>query len=231
MSRFGRVLPAFALAILMAVVLAQGAQAQTAKKLNCNGCVKSKQLKNNGIKSKDIKDGQVKNADLANNAVTSAKIADGAVGAAKLGSDVTALGLSGIATVPAAAFVPDTADVDYQNFFGLYIGHNNLGDGFYCANAPVPLPDGAVVNKLEAVVLDDTNAGDLEITLVSYEGLDPFNTRVDMAFLATTGSPDEFETLSTTAITGATVDLAARFYSLMVCLPQSTILVGARVFY
>lgn len=74
-------------ACAIAAFPAQPATAQTAKKLNCKGCVKSKQLQNNGIKSTDIKNGQVKNADLGSNAVTSDKIADGAVGAADLGNN------------------------------------------------------------------------------------------------------------------------------------------------
>lgn len=67
------------------------AQAQTVEKLNCTGCVRSKQLRNNGIKSVDIRNGQVKNADLANDVVTSGKIADGAVTFDKLASDVKGL--------------------------------------------------------------------------------------------------------------------------------------------
>ena len=78
---------ALATACALAAFHAQPAAAQTAKKLNCNGCVKSKQLKNNGIKSTDIKNGQVKNDDLGNNAVTGGKIADGTVSNADLAND------------------------------------------------------------------------------------------------------------------------------------------------
>ena len=59
--------------------------AQTADKLDCKGCVKSKQLKNGGIKGKDIKagavdgskiaDGSVDNPDIAGDAVDSLKVA------------------------------------------------------------------------------------------------------------------------------------------------------------
>jgi hypothetical protein len=79
----------------MAAIFAQPVAAQTAKKLNCTGCVKSKQLQNNGIKSANIKNGQVKNADLGNNAVTGNKIADRAVNGAKVeDGSLTALNIA-----------------------------------------------------------------------------------------------------------------------------------------
>ena len=92
MFRYGTILSAFALAILGVAALAQPVEAQTAKKLKCNGCIKSKQLKNNAVKSTDIKDGEVKTTDLGNDVVTNSKIADGAVTAAKLASGALALG-------------------------------------------------------------------------------------------------------------------------------------------
>lgn len=63
-SIFIRSLTALVILCAMAALTAQPAAAQTAKKLQCKGCVKSKQLKNNGIRSKDIKDGQVGGADM-----------------------------------------------------------------------------------------------------------------------------------------------------------------------
>lgn len=82
-----KTLPALVIACAMAAFTTGPAAGQTAKKLKCSGCVKSKQIGNNQIKSKDIKDGQVGNADLAGNAVDSAKIVNGSVGNADLASN------------------------------------------------------------------------------------------------------------------------------------------------
>ena len=71
-----RTLPALAIAAAMALFIAQPATAQTAGNVKCNGCVNSRDVKNNGIKSKDIKDGQVRNADLGEEAVDGAKVQD-----------------------------------------------------------------------------------------------------------------------------------------------------------
>ena len=83
-----RTVSALALACSLSLacsLAAQPAAAQTAGSLACNGCVSSKDIRNNGIKSRDIKDGQVKSDDLASGSVTGSKIADGSVGAADLG--------------------------------------------------------------------------------------------------------------------------------------------------
>jgi len=53
-SGFVATLSALVIACAMAAFTAQPAAAQTAKKLKCNGCIKSKQIKNNGIKGIDI---------------------------------------------------------------------------------------------------------------------------------------------------------------------------------
>lgn len=58
-SIFTVLLPALVLAGALAANGPMPAAAQTAKKLNCKGCVKSKQLKNKGVTSKDIKNGAV----------------------------------------------------------------------------------------------------------------------------------------------------------------------------
>ena len=55
MTNLAKSLSMLVAAGLLAVIFGQPAVAQTAKKLKCNGCVKSKQLKNGGIKSKDMK--------------------------------------------------------------------------------------------------------------------------------------------------------------------------------
>lgn len=93
----GRVLAALVMACALAAFTVEPATAQTAKKLKCNGCVKTKHLKNGGVRNADlgnnsvngakIADGTVGTADLATNAVTSAKIANGTVGNADLAND------------------------------------------------------------------------------------------------------------------------------------------------
>lgn len=50
------VLSALVIAATMAAFSAQPATAQTAKKLKCNGCVKTKQVKNNSLQAKDLRD-------------------------------------------------------------------------------------------------------------------------------------------------------------------------------
>ena len=52
-----RTLSALVIACAVAAFTAQPVAAQTAKKLKCNGCVKSKQIKNNSIAGKDLKPG------------------------------------------------------------------------------------------------------------------------------------------------------------------------------
>ena len=71
--------------------------AQTASRLNCGGCVKSKQIKNGGVKNKDLQDnavngqkiadGTVGNADLGGDSVTSDKVLDESLGASDLGTN------------------------------------------------------------------------------------------------------------------------------------------------
>ena len=75
-SIFATFLSALVIAGALAALFPESAAAQTAKKLKCTGCVKSKQIQNNGIKSADIKDGQVTTADLANQAVAGANVID-----------------------------------------------------------------------------------------------------------------------------------------------------------
>ena len=72
----------------MAVFPIPPVAAQTARNLDCAGCVSSRDIKNNGIKSRDIKNGQVKRADLAKGAVTGAKVKDGSLTADDLAADV-----------------------------------------------------------------------------------------------------------------------------------------------
>lgn len=74
-----RTLPALVIASAMAAFIALPAAAQTAGNVKCNGCVSSRDVKNNGIKSKDIKDGQVGNVDLGADAVDGAKVLDGSL--------------------------------------------------------------------------------------------------------------------------------------------------------
>ena len=74
MFRYLHMLPVLALVGALGFFWAPNAVAQTAKKLNCKGCVKSKQLKNAGIKGKDLKDSTVTRAKIADSAVTPEKL-------------------------------------------------------------------------------------------------------------------------------------------------------------
>ena len=122
-------------------------------------------------------------------------------------------------------------DADYTSVAGFILGLSNTGadDGDYCANAAVPLPDGAVVSSMEAVLSDASAADDMDISLFFLDSVLPdFDT---MATVSSTGSAGGIETVSTTTITDPTVDLAARFYYLFVCPPVDTALFGVRVFH
>lgn len=85
---WSRTLSALLIASSMVAFHAQPAAAQTAKKLQCTGCVKSKQLRNNGIKSQDLKNGAVIGSKIAPDAVDGSKISDGAVGFDELTSSL-----------------------------------------------------------------------------------------------------------------------------------------------
>ena len=65
---YTRILTTLIVTCVVAAFTAQPVAAQTAKKLKCNGCVKSKQLKNNGIRGKDIKNGSLTALDLGDEA-------------------------------------------------------------------------------------------------------------------------------------------------------------------
>lgn len=89
-----KTLSAIVITCALAAFQTAPAAAQSATKLDCKECVKSKQLKDGGIKGKDLKDntidgskiedGAVGNLDLSGDAVTSDKIADGTVEGADL---------------------------------------------------------------------------------------------------------------------------------------------------
>ena len=99
-----------------------------------------KDLKDGAVENDKIADGAVDGAKIEDGSVSEMDIADGAVSSMKLGSDVTALGLSGIASVPAGAFVATEVDRDYSNESGWAIENTGLGDGTLCVTAPVPPP-------------------------------------------------------------------------------------------
>lgn len=52
----GGVLSALVIAVAMTGFSAQPATAQVAKRLKCNGCVKSRQIKNNNLRATDLRD-------------------------------------------------------------------------------------------------------------------------------------------------------------------------------
>lgn len=217
-------LSALFIACAMAAIFAQPAVAQTAENLNCTGCVKSKHLKNNGVRSKDIKNGQVKNADLAN----------GAVSANKLGSDVTALGLSGVAVVPAPDFrETQSADPDpylIQNNGYIRADSNNPK----CVAAPVHLPDGVVLTEME-LIHSDGSASDLEVRLRRKSLTVPNILAEEIASVTTSGNSGgigDVQSVSTTTFTETAVDAVNAFYYVETCLETSGLrLIAVRVFY
>lgn len=87
-------LAALVIAGATAAVAPSPAAAQTAKKLKCNGCIKSKQLRNNGIKGADIKSGAIDSAKVKDGSLTGADIQDGSITLDDLAAG----------TVPAAIF-------------------------------------------------------------------------------------------------------------------------------
>lgn len=81
-STLTKALPLLAIAGMVAAFTMQPVAAQTAKKLKCSGCIKSKQIKNNAIKGTDIKNNAVTGSKIAPDAVDGSKISDGAVNSA-----------------------------------------------------------------------------------------------------------------------------------------------------
>ena len=88
-------LAALVIACAGAAIFAQPAVAQTAKSLNCNGCVKSKQIKNKGIRTRDIGNNAVTGAKVRNNSLTGSDIQNGSIGPDDLAPELT-LGLGGV---------------------------------------------------------------------------------------------------------------------------------------
>ena len=83
------------LAALMVAGLALGlwageAGAQTAKKLDCKGCVKSKQIKNRAIKGADIKNKTIGASKIKDESLTGKDIKDGSIGTADLAPEAAA---------------------------------------------------------------------------------------------------------------------------------------------
>jgi hypothetical protein len=123
-STFTTALSALVIACAMAAFFASPAAAGAAKNLKCDGCVASKDIKNNGVKSKDIKDGQVKNPDLGADAVSGDKIADGSVGSADLATEavtnakIAADAVDGAKVLDGSLAAADQADEGGADFAG-----------------------------------------------------------------------------------------------------------------
>lgn len=96
-----RAVSALVIVCVMTAFYAQPAAAQTASKLDCNGCITSKHIKSKGVKSGDLKNRAVTNGKLANGAVNSAKVKDDSLTASDLAPN--AVGRAEIQTGAVAA--------------------------------------------------------------------------------------------------------------------------------
>lgn len=243
------------IACALAVATAHPVAAQTANNLTCKGCVGTKDLKNKAVRSNKIRNNAVKSAKIRNSAVTNSKIANDAVTGAKVqngsltGADIqdasisaadlapgTALGLSGVLHVPAAAFTPgrDNTMYDFIPFSGnLQSGAINSNQEFY---APVQLPDGVVITRLDGFMRDNATTRNISVLL---RKLDPATAAdLTMASVNTGGLPNStsIRTVSETTILEPLVDAINSSYYLLATIGadasvNSTDFYGVRIFY
>ena len=219
--RFGAVL-ALALAGPAGPALAQASDVVCNKCVGTTdidiGAVTTGRLSDNAVSAAKLRNLAVTAAKLQNGAVTAAKLQDGAVTAAKLGADVTALGLSGMSVIHAAAFRPDRGSPELY-FNGITIGYIRPWQTTDepCFLAPVFLPDGVTVIEVEAVVLDNSDTGEVDFSL-RRQGAGPPTT---MAAAATTGTDTAIQTITDDTISSAEVDLLSFAYYATMCMGPS----------
>lgn len=133
---YTRILTPLVVACVMAAFAAQPAGAQTAKKLKCNGCVKSKQIKNGQVRNTDLGSGAVTSNKISTGAVTSDKIADDAVTGQKIEDGAVGFGKLDSATqqritdleVPAPVFPASIVSESAQSAT-VSITNVTFGDG------------------------------------------------------------------------------------------------------
>lgn len=155
MKNFNRSIPLLAstsFAVLIAALPVEESAAQTARDLRCNGCVDSRDIRNNGITSTDIKNGNVSSTDVKNSSLTGkdvrngsltgADIKNGSIGFTDLASD--AVYSSTIIVSPIGANDPGNCavlrdaidDISDNSFFKPYSIY--VEPGFYnCGTEPL----------------------------------------------------------------------------------------------
>ncbi len=197
-----------------------------------SGSINKYKLTSNAVNTYKIQDGQVKSDDIADRAVNSAKIADNSVtnadispGAAISDSKISYSTKTGYLSIPAAAFNPRRETYDYYqaNFISM-----DSGSGYFYA--PVQLPQGAVITKLRYNALDNDGVDYTSARIYRFDNFDAGTMHV-MAFLTTGVTADSisWQSLSTTAISNATVDNDSYAYVVEVFLDGSGVYAGNTV--
>jgi len=120
-----------------------------------DGSITSEEILDGTVATADLGDASVSSDKLQSGAVTAEKIQAGTVSLAKLGSDVTALGLNGIAVLGGSNFHMDRTNsctYEFEGYWGVSSGNN------CCLHAPLHLPDNISLTEIEYIFLD-TDAG------------------------------------------------------------------------
>ncbi len=185
----------------------------------------------NSVGSPEIIDHSIRSADIRNKAVTTDRIAPRAVKRGKIGkrairtehinyindSKIRYSTKTKVLTIPGAAFaVADPGPSPGYNIYNSYITIYKL------VIAPVYLPDKARVTKIEFHMTDRTAGNKITGSLSSAtDAQAESGARTPMASVATPGVSTSWEHVSTTSITGAVIDNAAKQYFVRV-VPNST---------
>jgi hypothetical protein len=135
------------------------------------------------------------------------------------------------AVIPAAAFRSSGSDADGY-FMSANLGYvRGTADGDGCIQAPVSLPQGAVVHAFWASVLDEDDTADALITLDRISNLE-YQHGDEMAYVETSGSGASIQNLSDFSISHQDVKLPDYGYFVKTCLPSTDVkLYGVRVYY
>ena len=180
-----------------------------------NSTISAKKLSTNAVTTEKINWLAVTSGKIANGAVTDSKIKDGAVTPDKLSPDVLALGLSGMVTIPAAAFIP--AYVNDGEALQFYEGYIYSVSGLACARAPVNLPDGAVIDQLVGFLWDDNPDQLLFLDFKRTDYLSGETTR--LARVQSSVKIPAIQLARETSINFPNVNINRYAYWLLICLP------------
>ena len=176
----------------------------------------------NSVGTKEIKDHSIRSADIRNKAVTTDRIAPRAVKRGKIGkrairtehvkylndSKIRYSTKTKVLTIPGAAFA--VADPGPNPAYTIYDSYITT---FKRVIAPVYLPDKARVTKIEFHMTDRAAGNKITGSLASAtDAQAESGARTPMALAATPGVSTSWEHVSTTAITGAVINNAAKQY-------------------